>query len=494
MRANPSRLLSGRSSLGRPKLHLTASLAVLTVVGLASCGNPGDPAAAEQPPAPPASSSPASDSGREVLTQVAPAAARPAVEAKADARIQHRSPMKAPGQGKARPFIGPMLEEVGVDASAQALPARPVPARAPVRAAAPAPVPAPAPPARPAPAAPAPVEPAPAAPVAPAPAPAAPKPAAPAPAPAAPAASAPAAPKPATTPAAPKPAPSTTPPAKGGATLDGLSCRAQIHGTVGSAMTSYQILNGAVATKEAQGSLPFAPVRIASAGSAGDVGAGMEMVVATDAQGRMHLVEVSITRAASGRPAGAKVTSDVVLGSGFGKAKAIGAWVAFHAYGDPEVYVVDGSGALLRYTIVGNGKAAKLSAPSVIATGLASATAVSVDSFDVDGDPAQETNTASRVLVAAGDSVRQVIVARDGSHQPMTTVVAGQKNVAGATAMTRLTCANPNGRVSNTGALVVFDRAGRGHVFSGQYTPTVKAPNLRPAGSWTTTFPGLLAG
>lgn len=289
------------------------------------------------------------------------------------------------------------------------------------------------------------------------------------------------------------PAPSALPPGALGGALAGLDCRARVHSAVGRSLFAHEIAGGTTRLVEQQGLLEFAPVRLGSGGGVGDIGSGLESFVATDPQGRLHYLLVELLRENTDGPVVADVATDAVLGDGFGSVRAVGASIVGHAYGDPEVFVVDADGRLMRHTISAQGRTVSMSAPTVLATGLSQVTALSVDTFDLDGDLAQERAAASRVVVVDGGVLRQTIVRRDGSAEPLTVVAGPRAEAGGGAAVTRMWCAAPGGRMVEQGALVVFDRGGSGRVFAGGYTPAVREPSLAEVGT-TDPIPGLIAG
>ena len=290
------------------------------------------------------------------------------------------------------------------------------------------------------------------------------------------------------------PAPSALPPYRPvGGVLDGLDCRAQVHSAVGASLFLHEFEGRTGALVEMQGTLAFEPVLLGHGGGVGDIASGLESYVATDAQGRLHYLQVELLRENTSGPVVATVDTDAVLGSGYGAATAIGASIVGHAGGDPELFVVDGEGRLLRHTVTARGTSVTLSAPSVLATGLGHVTAMDVDVFDPDGDLAQEKDSATRVVVVDGDVVRQMVVRRDGSHDSLTAVVGSQADLTGARAVTRMWCARPGGPMVDQGALVVFTKDGVGRVFAGTYTPAVASPKLTDLGR-TDAVKGRLAG
>lgn len=289
------------------------------------------------------------------------------------------------------------------------------------------------------------------------------------------------------------PAPSALPPGALGGVLAGLDCRARVHSAVGRSLFAHEIAGGATRLVEQQGLLEFAPVRLGSGGGVGDIASGLESFVATDAQGRLHYLLVELLRENTDGPVVADVATDAVLGEGFGSVRAVGASIVGHAYGDPEVFIVDADGRLLRHTMSAQGGTVTMSEPTVLATGLTQVTALSVDIFDLDGDLAQERAAASRVVVVDGGVLRQTIVRRDGAAEPLTVVAGPRAEAGGGAAVTRMWCAAPGGRMVEQGALVVFDRGGSGRVFAGGYTPAVREPSLAEVGA-TDPIPGLIAG
>ena len=290
------------------------------------------------------------------------------------------------------------------------------------------------------------------------------------------------------------PAPSAVPPHRpiGGA-LEGLDCRARLHSAVGRSLFSHQIAGTAARLVEQEGTLGFEPVRLGYGGGAGDIASGLESFVATDAQGRLHYLEVEILRENTDGPVVTNVATDVVLVEGLTGAKAVAAAIVGHAYGDPEVFVVDAGGRLLRYTVAARGSALSASKPAVLATGLTNVTALGADVFDLDGDLSQERAAATRLVLVDGDVVRQMIVHRDGSHDAPTAVFGPQSALTGASAVTRMWCARPSGLMADQGALVVVDGAGAGLVLAGTYTPAVREPRLTETAT-VDAVPGLLAG
>ncbi|WP_116115898.1 hypothetical protein [Austwickia chelonae] len=282
--------------------------------------------------------------------------------------------------------------------------------------------------------------------------------------------------------------------APAGRLLDGLECRAKVASTVRQTLYAHE-LNGSIARMvERQGQFSFQPVLLARGGGMGDVGSGMETFVATDPQGRLHYIEVSMTRDDAGKVASSMLTTDVVLGEGYDKAKALGASVAFHINGDPEIFVVDAKGQLLRYEMSAAARQIKLSEPKVIATGLRNVTSMSVESFDLDGNLAVDEQAATRVLIVDGDTVKQTIVMRDGTHDGMTPVLGPHQEIRDATAITRMWCAQPDGPMTDQGGLVFFWNTGGGVIFTGNYTPAVKKPNLTYSTRIDPAVTGLLAG
>lgn len=290
------------------------------------------------------------------------------------------------------------------------------------------------------------------------------------------------------------PAPSAAPPSSPiGGVLQGLDCRARLHSAVGRSLFAHEIAGTAARLVEQQGTLAFAPVRLGYGGGAGDIASGLESFVATDAQGRLHYLEVELLRENTDGPVVATIATDAVLVEGLADAKAVTAAIVGHAYGDPEVFVVDAGGRLLRYTVAAQGRSLTTSAPTVLATGLSNVSALGADLFDLDGDLSQERAAATRLVLVDGDVVRQMIVRRDGSHDPLVQVLGSRASISGAKAVTRMWCARPGGPMVDEGALVVVDAAGVGRVFAGRYTPAVRDPRLAEAAT-TDAVPGLLAG
>lgn len=278
-----------------------------------------------------------------------------------------------------------------------------------------------------------------------------------------------------------------------GGELAGLDCRARVHSAVRQSLFAHEIAGATTRLVEQEGTLSFSPVRLGSGGGVGDIGSGLESFVATDPQGRLRYLEIELLRENTDGPVVANVATDLVLGEGYSAAKAIGASIVGHAYGDPEVFVVDDQGRLLRQTLAARGHTITPSAPDVLATGLGNVTALGVDVFDLDGDLAQERSSASRVVVVDGDVVRQMIVHRDGSHDPLAPVLGPVASLTGATAVTRMWCSRPGGPMTDKGALIVFETSGAGRIFAGTYNPAVRTPQLRDQ-AVATAIPGLLAG
>ena len=123
----------------------------------------------------------------------------------------------------------------------------------------------------------------------------------------------------------------------------------------------------------------------------------------------------------------------------------------------------------------------------------AGVSALGVDVFDTDGDLAQERAAATRVVLVAGDTVRQLIVGRDGTPDGLRSVLEARPGLSGAGAVARMWCSRPGGPMVDAGALVVFDASGAGRVFAGTYTPAVREPRLAEE-TVTDAIEGLLAG
>ncbi|GAB76971.1 hypothetical protein SAMN05421595_2107 [Austwickia chelonae] len=270
-------------------------------------------------------------------------------------------------------------------------------------------------------------------------------------------------------------------------------CTSYVVSANGRSLNWHEIRNTTVGNAFSLGRAPFSPVRAAYTGGGGDISNRISEFVATDAQGRLHLLRSTVTGPGNGRSTAAEVTP-VLIGHGFSGITALGGRTWMPTNGRGEIYAVDAAGRLQRYLLHGKPEAPRLSAPTTLATGLVGVTALKVDPLHLNGVAAADPD-ATRVLLVHGGALKQVIVRSDGLPYAPITLTAARPALNQATALSRMTCLGNDGRVSNNGGLIVHRSGGAAAVLGGTYGVGVAVPSgLRPVGTTTKGVPGLLMG